>query len=51
MDTIDEMKEVTDIPVVVADQDGIITYVNEKFNEGFPYWLWILSDFSLFLQP
>jgi len=30
--TIDEMKRVTDLPVVIADHEGFITYVNEPFQ-------------------
>ena len=30
--TIDEMKRETDLPVVIADREGYITYVNETFQ-------------------
>ncbi len=30
--TIDEMKRETDLPVVIADCEGFITYVNESFQ-------------------
>ena len=30
--TIDEMKRETDLPVVIADHEGFITYVNEAFQ-------------------
>lgn len=35
MKTIDEMKRETTVPVVLADQRGRITYVNERFQEVF----------------
>ncbi len=35
--TIDEMKELTDISVIIANKEGIITYINEKFVEVFGF--------------
>jgi PAS domain S-box-containing protein len=35
MKTIQEMKNVTNIPVVVADQDGLVMFINSKFTEVF----------------
>src|SRR5258708_5761953 len=35
MKTIDEMKRVTDVPVVVVDHRGFIIYVNKPFLEVF----------------
>lgn len=33
--TIDELKRITDLPVVIADQEGVITYVNARFEHVF----------------
>lgn len=33
--TIDELKTITDIPVVIVNEEGLITYVNEKFTSVF----------------
>ncbi len=35
MQTIDEMRGETGLPVVIADQDGLITYVNGHFKTVF----------------
>jgi PAS domain S-box-containing protein len=33
--TIEEFKRMTDVPVVIADHQGVITYVNEPFQAVF----------------
>lgn len=35
MKTVDEISSQTDVPVVVVDQDGAVTYINEKFSSIF----------------
>jgi PAS domain S-box-containing protein len=35
MKTINEVKRISEVPVVVADHDGIITYVNKAFGALF----------------
>ncbi|MEW6736092.1 MAG: PAS domain S-box protein [Acidobacteriota bacterium] len=37
--TIDELRHETDVPVVIADQDGFITYINGRFNDVFGWTL------------
>ena len=33
--TIDELKSMRDVPVIIANEEGFITYVNEKFTSVF----------------
>src|SRR5437762_13596062 len=35
MNTIEELKQTTDVPVVIADHQGFITYINESFRTVF----------------
>ncbi|HEY9845327.1 MAG TPA: PAS domain S-box protein [Candidatus Caenarcaniphilales bacterium] len=39
MKTINEMKRQTDLPVLITDQQGFITYVNRRFSVIFG-WAW-----------
>lgn len=33
--TIDQLKSTRDVPVIIANEEGLITYVNEKFTSVF----------------
>ena len=39
MQTIDALKRLTDVPVITADEQGLITYVNPRFEQVFGWGL------------